>query len=76
MRTGETRLCDPKVLRILSAQEDRAIRAHPEAYIARQREVDQSQLFRKQKAWNALLNHPKAMEKRNATMAVVASPGL
>ena len=76
METSCTRLCDPVELRILSAREDRAVRANPAAYLACQRQVDKERNRRQQKAWQALLNHPEAMEKRNGAMAAVAAANL
>jgi hypothetical protein len=73
VRTGRVRLCCPVELRILSAREDRQIRKDMTAYLKLQSEVDASHIERRAKAWNALLNHRRAMEKRNATLVTVAS---
>jgi len=62
VESGQVRLCDPQELRILSAREDRRIRNNPQGYLESQQKFDEHHRLRRQKAWQALVNHPKAME--------------
>ena len=76
VNTGEVRLCHPSELYIFSAREDRKLRADLAPYLKAQQDVACKHAQRYQQAWDILHSEPRAMERRNASMAVVADTGL
>ena len=76
LKTGQVRLCDPISLRILSAHEETVHLKDMSVYLEAQNMVDTQRREKQGKAWDALINHPEAMERRYALMGTVAPASL